>query len=101
MVETPLRLARATAGREAGKVFALLDTSGGAALLADGKMRKLEKPKKKNLRHLELIAPEEITGMEGFLDGEITNRQLRKALAVYKAGAQAAGREKLGKRGHD
>lgn len=67
-----------TAGHDKDGVFAVVGLSvGDYALIADGKVRKLEKPKKKKLKHLKLI---------GKLEQEnpmLTNRQLRMALKSF------------------
>ena len=42
---------RAKAGRDKDSYFVVLDVLDKFALIADGKSRKLEKPKKKNLNH--------------------------------------------------
>ena len=44
-------LVQATAGREQGKYFFVLETDGEYLLLADGKSRRLEKPKRKKRKH--------------------------------------------------
>ncbi|MDO4565946.1 MAG: KOW domain-containing RNA-binding protein [Oscillospiraceae bacterium] len=40
------------AGRDKGRFFAVLSLEGNYALVADGDLRPLERPKRKNLRHL-------------------------------------------------
>lgn len=40
------------AGRDAGGFFVVLDVEGGFATIADGRLRKLEKPKRKRQKHL-------------------------------------------------
>ena len=45
-------IVRAKSGRDKGKFFLVLSIEGHVAFIADGKTRKLEKPKKKNLLHL-------------------------------------------------
>ena len=40
------------AGRDKGRFFAVLSMEGDAAYIADGDLRKLEKPKRKKLIHL-------------------------------------------------
>jgi len=47
------RVVRSTAGRDKGRLFLVVGVFDGEHLLiADGDLRKLEKPKKKKLRHL-------------------------------------------------
>lgn len=45
-------IVRAKSGRDKDKFFLVLSVEGHFAFIADGKTRKLEKPKKKNLLHL-------------------------------------------------
>ncbi len=43
---------RSRAGRDKNRFFAVLELDDGFAYVADGNLRKLDKPKRKNLRHL-------------------------------------------------
>ena len=65
---------QAKAGRDKGRFFLILKIEDGYAYIADGKTRKLEKPKKKKLIHL--AATKLIKDVEG-----LTNRQLKEYLA--------------------
>ena len=67
---------RAKAGRDKDKFFLVKEVSEGFAYICDGKRRKLENPKKKNLIHLELTN----TTAEDSMD---TNRKIRKFLSDY------------------
>ena len=78
-------LVLATAGREKGKLFFVVDVQNEYLLLADGKSRRLEVPKRKKCRHVQRAgaAPEELAAK--LRSSEIiTNSELRKALAVYR-----------------
>lgn len=72
-------IVRSKAGRDKGGMFVILRLEDGFAYVADGDLRKVDRPKKKKLRHLQL------TGYVSKLDlsGEVTNREVRKALAEY------------------
>lgn len=73
-------MVRSTAGHDKGGVFAVIGfTDGEIALIADGKRRKLEKPKKKKLKHLEPL------GILEQSNPTQTNRQLKKALREFNA----------------
>ena len=75
----------ATAGREKGDLFLVMDVQNEYLLLADGRSRKLEAPKRKKCKHVRRAGagPEELT--EKLRSSEIiTNSELRKALAVYR-----------------
>ena len=66
---------RSEAGRDKYKLMAVVGTDSGMLLLCDGKERKLEKPKRKNVLH---IAPTK-TVLEN--SAMLTNRSLKRALA--------------------
>jgi len=67
------QVVRATAGREQGGFYLVTALEGNFALLADGKHRPLERPKRKNLRH---VAPTlTVWETEG-----LTDRELRRKL---------------------
>lgn len=54
----PGQLVGSTAGRDAGKLFLVVGVMGDSMIqVADGKGRKIEYPKKKNVKHLKIYAP--------------------------------------------
>lgn len=48
-------LARSKAGHDAGKVYVIIDTDDAYVYLADGKIRTLDRLKKKKKKHVQLI----------------------------------------------
>ena len=83
---------RSLAGRDEGQLFFVLCTDGEYALLADGKRRKLENPKKKKLKHLCLDGVTDSGTAEKLRKGgHITNSELRRAIAEYAASAAKEG----------
>jgi len=71
-------------GRDAGKSFMIVGTDDEYSLLADGKGRRLEKPKRKKNKHIkregnlnDLIAAKLVAGEK------VTNNDIRRALAAY------------------
>jgi ribosomal protein L14E/L6E/L27E len=71
------------AGRDKGKYFFVLNVDGGYALLADGKTRRLENPKRKKLKHLRLAARMDSMVANKILAGDVVlNSELRRDLAV-------------------
>ena len=82
----PQGLAYAKAGRETGELFFVVENDGKTVLLTDGRRRKLAAPKKKSLRHVELLSSEEFELAAAGLGGEVTDRQIIRALAAYRAG---------------
>ncbi len=81
---TRAHLVEATAGREKGKLFYVLETEGEYLLLADGKSRRVEAPKRKKRRHARFIADPGGRVAEKIRENErITNSELRKAIASF------------------
>lgn len=74
-----------TAGRDSGKLFFVIDVKEKYALIVDGELRRTEKPKQKNLKHLkfysentnERIYRKIISGVK------LENAEVRKALKLF------------------
>jgi|LSQX01.2.fsa_nt_gb hypothetical protein len=81
-------LAVSLKGRDAGGLFLAFGKTERAVLLADGKIRKLNSPKRKNLRHVRLLKGRMFETVLGDLGDRPTDAQLRRALARYKAGTE-------------
>lgn len=76
---------KAVAGRDKGSYFVVMDLDGGYALIADGKRRLVEKPKRKNEKHLRPTG----TSMDA---GMLTNRCLRTFLrGIEEPAANSSG----------
>ena len=79
------------AGRDREGLFLVLRTDGGFCWLADGKGRTVEKPKRKNLRHLRYVCRGEGPAAEKLRGGEpVTDKEVRKTLAFLKEDANGA-----------
>lgn len=63
---------KSRAGHDKDGFFVVLEVKNGSALIADGKERRVERPKRKNLRHLAVT--------ESVVMLPQTNKQLRKLL---------------------
>ncbi len=84
----PGTLVKALAGRDKGSMFVALEQSGGFVTIADGKTRKLEKPKRKSIKH---ISPAKAQiNIEG-----LTNKRLRRALSEHQPNAQEGAQTRL------
>ena len=82
-------IVRAEAGRDAGGLFFAVGVDGEYALLADGWGRKIEKPKRKKLKHMRFAGTSDSRTAEKLRRGEkVTNSELRRALADFAARAQ-------------
>ena len=68
---------RSVAGHDKGSLMLVCETSGDNVLVVDGRLRKLEKPKKKNRKHLRFAARPAEAGVPE------SNIGVRKILAQY------------------
>ena len=75
---TRSNIVRSAAGRDKGKLFAVLAVEGKYLLLADGKSRKVESPKRKKRRHVLFVAADETRLSEKI------KSELRRTLAAYR-----------------
>ena len=74
-----------TAGREQGKLFYVIGTDGVYALIANGKDRKLEHPKRKKLKHVRFVTRTDSRVALKLRTGEkVLNSELRRELAVFR-----------------
>ena len=82
-------IVRSDAGRDKGKLFVVLAVEGEYILLAAGKGRKVESPKRKKRRHVLFVAADETRLSEKIKsDEKITNSELRRTLAGYRTEVQ-------------
>jgi len=70
-------------GRDAGKPFIIVATENDEySFLADGKGRRIEKPKRKKNKHIKLLCKVEGHVAEKLTEGErVTNNEIRRALS--------------------
>lgn len=72
------------AGRDQGQLFYVIDADEQYVYLADGKSRRLEKPKRKKRKHIEQIPRTESRIAKKIRNGEkVLNSELRKELASF------------------
>ena len=78
-------IVRSDAGRDKGKLFIVLAVQGEYLLLADGKSRKVESPKRKKRKHVLFVAADETRVSQKIINDEkVTNSELRRTLAAYR-----------------
>ena len=71
------------AGRDKGELMMVLRVEAGYAYLADGRKRRVENPKKKKLRHLNVT--NFVSDAVSEAADSVENHVVRKALAEFKA----------------
>ena len=78
-------------GHDAGRLFCVLGTQDGFALIADGKGRKLATPKRKRESHLRRVGTSAHPAILGLQRGEsVSDRALRSALAAFRESEQTS-----------
>ncbi len=76
-------LAISLAGHDRGCVYVIVDEADGYVSVADGRTRTVDRPKKKNRKHVQIVGKVRIERPEdGFEDLEI-----RRTIKVYQEGA--------------
>ena len=72
------------AGRDKDQLFYVIDTQDNYVLIADGKGRKLENPKRKKLKHVRRVTRTETRVATKILNGDkVLNSELRRDLATF------------------
>ena len=78
------------AGREAGKLYYVVGLEGDYILLANGKDRSLEQPKRKKRKHAEKVLRSETRVAEKLRSGDkVLNSELRRDLAYLSQQLQS------------
>ena len=77
-------IVRSCAGRDRGQLFFIVELDETYVYLADGKGRRLENPKRKKRRHIELLSRSDSRVADKIRSGDkVLNSELRRELAVY------------------
>jgi ribosomal protein L14E/L6E/L27E len=83
-------LALSIAGHDKGRLYAVLKKDSKTVFLADGKLRKLSAPKKKNLKHVLFLPDSAISSVSGITREIRTDAELRRRLAEKGKGLMIA-----------
>lgn len=80
----PYEIVLSLAGHDEGKLFLVLETDGEFLLLADGKGRKLETPKRKRIKHVRCVGTSAHPAVQKLHRGQsVTNKEIRSVLAAF------------------
>ncbi len=79
-----------TAGRDQGKLFYVVGTDPVYLMLANGKDRTLDKPKRKKRKHVQKVLRAETRVAAKLFSGDkVLNSELRRDLAFFSRGLQS------------
>ena len=77
-------IVESTAGRDKGLLFYVIGTDGAYVLIANGRQRRLEHPKRKKLKHVRKVPRAETRVAAKIRSGDkVLNSELRRELAVF------------------
>ena len=74
-------IVKAIAGREINEIFIITHVENGYAYLVNGKSRPIENPKKKNIKHLQLLQKSEFVALDF---NNLTNTHIIKIIKDFK-----------------
>lgn len=79
------QIVRSLRGHDSGALFCVMDADGDRLLLADGKRRRVSRPKRKNARHVASAGEWEHPTLEKLRAGQaVGDRELRAVLAEIR-----------------
>lgn len=69
-------------GRDKGRMMMVLDADAEYLLLADGRLRRMENPKRKKRKHTKLVMQSESNAAKSLREGaKLSNSDIRRAIA--------------------
>ena len=74
-------LAKSKAGHDSGKVYVIMDYDHAYVYLVDGEIRTLENPKKKKIKHVQIIRKRNNLR-------DITDVKIKRILKIWKKGRE-------------
>lgn len=79
-----IKLAISRSGHDKDSIYVIVKEEANMVYLADGKLKSLEKPKRKNRKHIQIIGklPKEIT--EVCTQENFRNEEIKRAIKLYQ-----------------
>lgn len=79
-----IKLAVSRSGHDKDNIYVIIKEEADMVYLVDGKLRPIEKPKRKNKKHIQVIKklPKEIT--EVFKQENFRNEEIKRAIKLYQ-----------------
>lgn len=79
-----IKLAVSRSGHDKDSLYVIIKEEANLVYLADGKLKPIEKPKRKNRKHIQIInnLPKDIT--EVFTQGNFRNEEIKRAIKLYQ-----------------
>lgn len=79
-----IKLAVSRSGHDKDSLYVIVKEEANLVYLADGKLKPIEKPKRKNRKHIQIIKnlPKDIT--EVFTQENFRNEEIKRAIKLYQ-----------------
>jgi ribosomal protein L14E/L6E/L27E len=82
-------MARSLAGHDKGEFFVIIRENEEYVFLADGKLRTMDKPKRKKKKHIQIIHEDGEQRRKSLIQGNnLTDMEIRKSIRCYKRESQ-------------
>lgn len=78
-----IEMAKSLSGHDTEQIYVIAGTDGEFVALVNGENRTLEKPKKKNKKHIQIIKKLPVEVMD-CLSGEFTDLAIKRAIKLYE-----------------
>lgn len=86
------QIVRSLSGHDAGQLYLVLNIEGNKAYLADGRLKKVDRPKMKNIKHLELLDGSDAAyslhnickNKQMINTSDIKDEDIRRVIKLYK-----------------
>ena len=81
-------LAYSLSGHDQNKIYAIIKEEKDYVWLVDGEIRTLDKPKKKNKKHIQIIKTNKVDEILSMHDFSVSNEAIKRAIKLYIKGIQ-------------
>lgn len=83
------KFVRSKAGHDKNQLYIIIDVAGDYVYVVDGRLKTLEKPKRKNVKHIQIINDIDMELVRKRKNNEIiSNEDIKKAIKFYKSRIQ-------------
>lgn len=78
--------ARSMAGHDKGKLYVILSCDDNTVTVSDGRLKKVESPKKKNIKHIKVIKKKHDESLKEKIENgdKAVNEAIKRAIKLYE-----------------
>ena len=78
------KLAISKSGHDKNNIYVVMEVIEGFVILSDGKLKTIDKPKKKNIKHIQIIDYKSDEVIEKILNGKIIDEEIKRCIKLFK-----------------